>query len=93
MTTAAPTADDLAQELRECEPGQIFALIVPPQDQRDRAAALDYYGRLVAQLRRGGWELKTGVYRDPDGVEVFLVEPLAAPPTPTPAASGPVKED
>ena len=74
----APAARSLERALRECEPGEVLALLIPYQRQADRARAIDHFDAAVTELRAAGWQLETSVTRCDDG-EIYAIEPTAAP--------------
>lgn len=93
MTFLMPGVGDVEVELRSLPPDEVLALAVPYQRQADRAQALAHFQTVLAQLRRRGWQITSGVRRAPDG-ELLVIEPVAAPPVhATPAVGGPRKEN
>lgn len=84
MTAAAaisPAVANLDAALRQLEPGEVLALLIPYQRQDDRARAIDHFDYVVGELRALGWQLETAVDRSDDG-EAYSIEPTAKPPAP-----------
>jgi hypothetical protein len=71
----------IAAELAHLCDDELFAFVVPYQDQAARAAALDHFGQTLSELRRAGWRLRVHTRRFPDG-EVFGLEVTDSPPVP-----------
>jgi hypothetical protein len=72
--------DQVAEALRGCERGEVLALFIPHQNQRDRAKALDHHAKVVTELRAADWRIRTELRPCPDG-EIYSLELLAPPPT------------
>jgi hypothetical protein len=64
--------DELEREIRSCTGDDVFALLIPYQDQPDYQVAIRHFDWCIAQLRKRGMRLKVSAVRKPDGLAMVV---------------------